>query len=169
MVAALDRWAAAQGGWIDADGDGYVDGAGQAVIDAVWTDLAGAALCGRLGSRLCAQLETLNARFEQPPAKNQYAGWQSYLDKDLRALLGRPVAGRYRTRFCGKGSVNACARSLWGALERAGQAEAARQGTTDPPQWRLATKKIAFTPLPLAEIQYTNRPSGIHQVMQFTL
>jgi len=24
------------------------------------------------------------------------------------------------------------------------------------------------TPLPLAEIQYTNRPSGIHQVMQFT-
>jgi len=64
--------------------------------------------------------------------------------------------------------VNVCARSLWGALERAGQAEAARQGTTDPSRWRLATKKIAFTPLPLAEIQYTNRPSGIHQVMQFT-
>ncbi|MBA3406550.1 MAG: hypothetical protein H0U06_00585 [Solirubrobacterales bacterium] len=43
-----------------------------------------------------------------------------------------------------------------------------RQGTTDPSRWRLATKKIAFTPLSLAEIQYTNRPSGIHQVMQFT-
>ena len=62
----------------------------------------------------------------------------------------------------------ACASSLWRALDSAGRAEAARQGTSDPAQWRLATKKIAFTPLPLVDIQYTNRPSGIHQVMQFT-
>ena len=27
--------------------------------------------------------------------------------------------------------------------------------------------KISFTPIPLVDMQYTNRPSGIHQVMQF--
>ena len=167
MAAVLDRWAANDGGWIDADGDGNVDAAGQAVIDAVWSDLAGAALCGRLGANLCALLADLNPRFDQPPGSNQYGGWHQYMDKDLRALLGRRVAGRYRVRYCGKGSVAACATSLWRALDRAGRAEAARQGTSDPAQWRLATKKIAFTPLPLVEMQYTNRPSGIHQVMQF--
>jgi hypothetical protein len=167
MAAELDRWAAADGGWIDADGDGKVDDAGEAVIEAVWSDLAGAALCGRLGRKLCRLLENLNPRYDEPPGSNQYGGWHQYMDKDLRALIGRPVAGRYRMRYCGKGSVTACAASLWAVLDSAGRAEAARQGTSDPAQWRLATKKIAFTPLPLEEIQYTNRPSGIHMVMQF--
>jgi hypothetical protein len=168
MAAVLDGWAANDGGWIDADLDGKVDSPGQAVIDAVWTDLANAAMCGRLGQQLCDLLAALNPRYDQPPGSNQYGGWHQYMDKDLRALLGRPVAGRYRMRYCGKGSVTACAASLWSALDRAGQAEAARQGTSDPAQWRLATKKIAFTPLPLQEMQYTNRPSGVHMVMQFT-
>ena len=167
MAAVLDRWAAADGGWIDSDLDGNIDDPGQAVIDAVWTDLADAAMCGRLGQQLCDQLAVLNPRYDQPPGSNQYGGWHQYMDKDLRALLGRPVAGRYRVRYCGNGSVGACARALWGALDRAGAVEAARQGTSDPAQWRLATKKIAFTPLPLSDIQYTNRPSGIHQLFQF--
>ena len=151
------------------DGDGDVDGAGQAVIEAVWSDLAGAALCGRLGRRLCGLLATLNSRFDEPPAANQYEGWHQYVDKDLRALLGRRVAGRYRTRFCGNGSIGACARSLWSALDAAGRAEAARQGTSDPAQWRLATKRLAFTPLALVDLQYTNRPSGIHRSCSSTV
>jgi acyl-homoserine lactone acylase PvdQ len=168
MAQTLDRWAAADGGWIDSDGDGKVDDAGQAVITAVWNDLAGAALCGRLGRKLCALLDVLNPRYDEPPEKNQYGGWHNYMDKDLRALLGRPVSGRYHVRYCGNGSVAACAISLWRALDTAGRAEAVRQGTSDPAQWRLPTQKIAFTPLPLVDIQYTNRPTGIHQVMQFT-
>jgi acyl-homoserine lactone acylase PvdQ len=167
MAAVLDQWAAEDGGWIDADLDGKIDAPGQAVIDAVWTDLANAAMCGRLGAKLCDLLAVLNPRYDQPPGSNQYGGWHQYMDKDLRALLGRPVAGRYRVRYCGNGSVSACARALWSALDRAGAAEAARQGTSDPAQWRLATKNIAFTPLPLVDIQYTNRPSGIHQLFQF--
>ena len=167
MAGVLDDWAANDRGWLDGDGDGKVDSAGEAVIDAVWTDLADAALCGRLGAKLCEMLAVLNPRFDQPPRSNQYAGWQQYMDKDLRALLGHRVAGRLRVRYCGQGSLVACAQALWAALDRAGQAEAARQGTTDPSQWRIATKRIAFTPLPLAEMQYTNRPSGIHQVLQF--
>lgn len=168
MAGVLDRWAANDGGWIDSDGDGFVDGPGQAVIEAVWDDLANAALCGRLGTKVCDLLALLNPRFDEPPRNNQYGGWHNYMDKDLRALLGRPAAGRYRVRYCGNGSLSACAKALWAALDRAGQAEAARQGTSDPSQWRLPTQKISFTPLPLVDIQYTNRPTGIHQVMQFS-
>ena len=168
IVQTLDRWAANDGGWIDSNLDGFVDDPGQAAIVALWDELAGAALCGRLGAKLCDLLELLNRRFDDPPARNEYAGWHNYIDKDLRALLGRRVAGRFRVRYCGRGSVAACARGLWRAIDAAGRAEAARQGTSDPAQWRLPTQRIAFTPLPLVNIQYTNRPSGIHQLMQFT-
>jgi acyl-homoserine lactone acylase PvdQ len=167
MAAALDRWTANDGGWVDANSDGFVDGAGQDVIEAAWDRLAGAALCGRLGKRLCGLLARLNRRFDEPPGSNQYGGWQQYLDKDLRALLGEPVRGRYHVRYCGNGRIRACASSLWAALEQAGRAEARLQGGDDPAQWRLATREIQFSPLPLVDMQYTNRPTGIHQLMQF--
>ncbi len=167
MVAALDSWAAHEGGWIDADSDGFIDGAGQAVMNAVWDPLARAALCGRLGADLCERLDGLNRIYDDPPTTNQYAGWHQYMDKDLRALLGQPVAGRYKVRYCGNGDATACAQALWAVIEQAGRAEAPKQGTEDASQWRAPTRKIAFSPLPLIDMQYTNRPTGIHQVMQF--
>ena len=96
-----------------------------------------------------------------------YGGWHQYMAKDLRALAGERVRGAMRVRYCGKGRVAACARDLWAAIERAAQAEAARRGNADPATWHQPVVKIAFSPLPLADMQYTNRPSGIHQVMQF--
>jgi hypothetical protein len=105
-------------------------------------------------------------RFQSPPS-GMYGGWHQYMEKDLRALAGRRVAGAFKVRYCGKGRVGACARDLWAAIDQAAQAEAGRQGSTDPAQWKLPVVKIAFSPVPLADIQYTNRPSGIHQVMQF--
>jgi acyl-homoserine lactone acylase PvdQ len=167
MVATLDRWAANDGGWVDANSDGFVDGPGQDVIEAVWDRLAGAALCGSLGKNLCGLLARLNARFDDPPGSNQYGGWHQYIDKDLRTLLGKRVRGRYHMRYCGEGKVRVCARSLWAALDQAGRAEARVQGSDDPTRWRLATRKIQFSPIPLVDMQYTNRPTGIHQVMQF--
>jgi len=162
----ITRWSAGDASWVDANGDGYIDASGQAAIEAVWDDLAGAALCRRLGRHVCTALETRQSRFERPPG-GMYGGWHQYMGKDLRTLLGRDVKGRYNLRYCGRGRLGRCARDLWGAIERGAQAEAARQGTTDPAQWKRPTVKIRFTPLPLAEMQYTNRPSGIHQVMQF--
>jgi hypothetical protein len=167
MARTLDRWAARDDGWVDADGDGKVDSPGEAVMVGVCERLAGAGLCDRLGRALCAELATLRPRFDAPPGSNQYGGWHQYMDKDLRALLGRKVRGPYRLRYCGRGSVRACARALWATLETSGKALAAAQGTTDPEQWRIPVRTLAFTPLPLVPVQYTNRPSGIHQVLQF--
>ena len=49
--------------------------------------------------------------------------WWSYVQKDLRSLLGRPVSGPYQTRFCGSGDVTRCAASLWAALDQAAAQE----------------------------------------------
>jgi acyl-homoserine lactone acylase PvdQ len=166
VVDRITSWSAGDASWVDANGDGTIDAPGQAAMKAVWSDLAGAALCGRLGSALCKALEARQSRFQSPPG-GMYGGWHQYMDKDLRALAGTRVRGAFNVRYCGKGKVAACARDLWTAIDRAAQAEAARQGSTDPAQWKSPVTKISFTPLPLADIQYTNRPSGIHQVMQF--
>lgn len=166
MVDVVDRWRGASASWVDADLDGTIDDPGIAVLQAVWPRLSGAALCGRLEARTCTALETRKPRFDAPPG-GMYAGWHQYMDKDLRTLLGRPVRGRYGLRYCGRGSLERCARDLWDAIEAAGQAEAARQGGLDPATWRLPTVRIRFAPLALTDIQYTNRPTGIHQVMQF--
>jgi acyl-homoserine lactone acylase PvdQ len=163
----LQGWHDAGGSRRDADRDGNIDSPGAAVLDAAWRDLSDAALCDRLGTALCKQLETRNGRFDAPPG-GQYGGWHQYMWKDLRAMLGQKVAGAYHLRYCGNGKVSTCARELWAALDAAGAKLAAQQGA-DPSAWRApeAKEQITFAPVPLITMQYTNKPTGIHQVMQF--
>jgi hypothetical protein len=88
------------------------------------------------------------------------------MDKDLRTLLKRKVAGKYNLRYCGDGSLPRCSKGLWAAIDAAGNSVAAKQGA-DPTKWTEKATAISFSPLPLTTIQYTNKPSGIHQVMAF--
>ena len=76
-----------------------------------------------------------------------YSGWWSYVQKDLRSLLGRPVTGPYQTRFCGGGDVTRCAASLWAALDAAAAQLTATQGT-DPTAWHAdaTAERIQFAP-----------------------
>jgi hypothetical protein len=166
VVDQITAWSADGASWVDANGDGNIDAPGQAAMASVWDRLAGAALCGRLGDAVCKALETRQSRFQRPPS-GMYGGWHQYVSKDLRTLAGGTVRGRYNVRYCGKGDAAKCAADLWAAIEAGAQAEAASQGTPDVGQWKRPVVKIAFSPLPLVEMQYTNRPSGIHQVMQF--
>ena len=167
VVALLQAWHDAGGSRRDADRDGKIDDPGVPILDAAWKGLTDAGLCDRLGTALCKQLEGRNARFDQPPG-GQYGGWHQYMWKDLRALLGQKVAGAYHLRYCGDGSVKTCSRELWAALDAARKRLAAQQGA-DPTAWRApeAKEQITFAPLPLITMQYTNKPTGIHQVMQF--
>jgi len=167
LVDVLQRWHDAGGSRRDADHDGKIDSPGAEVLDAAWKGLTDAALCDRLGTALCRQLAGRNGRFDRPPG-DQYSGWHQYMWKDLRAMLGQKVAGAYHLRYCGDGSVKTCARELWAALDAAGKRLAAQQGP-DPNAWRApeAKEQITFAPIPLITMQYTNKPTGIHQVMQF--
>ena len=91
------------------------------------------------------------------------------MDKDLCTLLGEPVRGKYAVRYCGDGSVSRCRTLLWHAMNQAGDQLAASQGP-DPVDWRASalTERITFVPglLPFT-MRYTNRPSGIQQILSF--
>ncbi len=166
VVAQITAWSAGDASWVDANGDGTIDAPGQAAIAAVWQPLTAAALCGRLGDDVCESLRTRQSPFQSPPG-GMYGGWHQYVSKDLRTLLGQPVAGKFKVRYCGRGDVERCAADLWAAIQQGADAAAQTQGTGNPAQWKTPTVKISFSPLPLVDMQYTNRPSGIHQVMQF--
>jgi hypothetical protein len=52
-------------------------------------------------------------------------GWWGYVDKDLRAVLGEPVAGSLGRTYCGDGSLAACRQMLLDTLRAAAAQPAA--------------------------------------------
>jgi acyl-homoserine lactone acylase PvdQ len=165
----VDAWVERGGSRLDTDLDGRVDDPGAAVLDAAWKPLTDAVLRPVLGD-LVGDLERLLVR-DDAPARGGSAyldGWYSYVDKDLRALLGRPVQGAFRTRFCGRGALAACATSLWQALDEAAVSLEQSAGL-DPALWRAdaAAERIRFAPGILPDtMRWTNRPT-FQQVVSF--
>jgi hypothetical protein len=161
-LQALEDWRNAGSSRLDADLDGWLDHPGAAVIDAAWSRLADAALGPFLGP-LVDQLGAVVSR-DQPfnaGGSSFYEGWWSYIDKDLRTLLGKPVRGPYMTRFCGAGDPVACSRALWSALDAAAAELEAEQGAV-PAAWRVSAlpERIRFAPGLLTEtMRGTNRPT----------
>jgi hypothetical protein len=168
MVRLLGEWRRHGGSRLDRDLDGKIDDPGAAIMDAAWTGLADAEFTRALGPKLTDQLDTLFSRFDPPPGE-QFSTWAGYMDKDLRTLLGMKVRGRYSRTYCGGGKLGACRKAMWAAFDAAGHELTKEQGTPDPSKWRAdATKeRIQFVPIPLREIRYVNRPSGIQQVITF--
>ena len=148
-AARLDAWYASGGSRLDADLDGKVDSAGAPVLDAAWSRIANAVLGPVLDTQARAELAKLVPN--DPPLEangsGAYSGWWSYVQKDLRSLLGRPVAGAFETRFCGGGDVAKCAAALWAALDDAAAGLEAAQGT-DSTAWRAdaTAERIGFAP-----------------------
>jgi acyl-homoserine lactone acylase PvdQ len=169
MLELLEQWRANGGSRLDRDLDGRIDDPGAAILDTAWNRLADAAMTPVLGKPLADQLsQTLHSRYNLPPG-GQFSGWHQYMDKDIRTLLGERVRGPFANRYCGNGDVNVCRAALWAALESAGVDLEAAQGP-DPAAWRADAnrERIAFVPnlLPYT-MRYTNRPSGIQQVIEF--
>jgi acyl-homoserine lactone acylase PvdQ len=168
MVRLLDLWRSNGGSRLDRNLDGLIDDPGAAIIDAVYSKWATKLFDPVLGTALTDQLGRLLPR-DSTPACGFECGFSSYIDKDLRTLLGRPVQGRYSMRYCGAGDLARCRADLWAAVDEAGNELAARQGP-DPAGWRASAtaERIKFVPglLPTT-IRYTNRPSGIQQVITF--
>ena len=169
MLELLEQWNRQGGSRLDRDLDGKIDHPGAAILDTAWDRLADAALVPVLGQGLADQLSSsLHQRYDLPPA-GQASGWHMYMSKDVRRLLDKPVKGPLRNRYCGNGDVNRCRADMWAAMEAAGAQLAAAQGP-DPAAWRAdaVRERIRFLPgiLPLT-IRYTNRPSGIQQLIEF--
>jgi acyl-homoserine lactone acylase PvdQ len=171
MLALLDAWHQHGGSRLDrtdASGIGKITDPGAAVMDNAWPLLADAWGSSVLGAKLTAQLATFVGQYDLPPG-GQYTGWHIYMDKDLRTILGDQVRGKFTARFCGGGSLKRCRTLLWAAVDRAGQQLTASQGS-DPSAWRsdATRERITFVPGLLSfTMRYTNRPSGIQQVVSF--
>jgi acyl-homoserine lactone acylase PvdQ len=171
MLSLLDAWYRHGGSRLDrtdANGVGKVTDPGAAIMDTAWPLVAKAWASQVLGPRLSAELASIEKVYDAPPHGQEY-GWYSYIDKDLRTLLGEHVRGKYNIRYCAGGSLKRCRSELWNALNQAGKVLAAKQGS-NPAAWRSdATKeRITFVPglLPYT-MRYTNRPSGIQQILSF--
>jgi acyl-homoserine lactone acylase PvdQ len=169
MLELLEGWNANGSSRLDRDEDGAMDaGAAPAIMDAFYPRLLDAVLGGALGPQL-ADLKALEGA-NNGPGSGFTGGGINYVDKDLRQLLGTQFKHPFRTRFCGGGDVGACRAAVWGALDAAGADLAAKQGSPLPDAWKsdANAERIHFAPgLLTTTIRYTNRPSGIQQVISF--
>jgi acyl-homoserine lactone acylase PvdQ len=162
LVKLLDAWRANGASRLDRNGDSRIDDPGAAIMDAFWPRAARAVMSPVLGPLTdgLAQLNPIDDSANDQ-GSSYIDGWYGYVDKDLRMLLGDPVKSPFHERYCGGGDVQACAASLWAALDAAGNELAAGQGP-DPSAWRAdATgERIVFEPglIPLT-MRWTNRPT----------
>jgi acyl-homoserine lactone acylase PvdQ len=170
MLGLLQGWNAGGSSRVDANLDGVIDaGAAPAIWDELYPRLVDAVMGQALGAQLAQYKDLVGAN--NSTRSGFTGGGINIVDKDLRTLLGTKFRQPYRTRFCGGGDANACRTALWTALEQTGEALAAKQGTPDPAAWKADAnaEKITFAPgLLQTKINYTNRPSGIQQVITFT-
>ncbi len=168
MLSLLSAWRQHGGNRLDKNLDGKIDDPGAAIMDAAWPRIADAFMKPQLGPQL-DELNSLFSRFDAPPG-GQYDGWYQYFDRDVKHLLGEHVALPFQNSYCGHGSKAACQRSIWKAIAAAGAELTADQGTSNPAAWRAdaTAERIHFAPGVLSTtMRYTNRPSGIQQVISF--
>lgn len=168
MLEQMVAWNDDGGSRLDTDDDGLIDAPGAASMDGSWTNIANALMQPRLGSELTDELATLFSRFDQPPS-GQYSGWYQYFDRDVNTLLGKDIPSPLHLSYCGKGKLAKCQNDVWNAIQASGEEIAVEQGTNDPSQWHsdANAEEIQFSPVPLKTMAYTNRPSGIQQVISF--
>jgi acyl-homoserine lactone acylase PvdQ len=168
MLELLEAWRSAGSSRLDRDEDGAMDaGAAPVIMDRFYPRLVDAVLGGALGPQL-ADLKALEGA-DNGPRSGFTGGEINYVDKDLRQLLGTSFKHPFRTHFCGGGDLVACRTAVWNALDAAGQEIAAAQGG-GPDAWKsdAAAERIKFAPgLLTTTMRYTNRPSGIQQVISF--
>jgi acyl-homoserine lactone acylase PvdQ len=172
MLDLLAQWRLHGGSRLDRDLDGLIDDPGAAIMDSAGVGISNATMSPVLGP----QLDELNSLFNRwdapskPTSDGMFDGWYQYFERDIRGLLGLPIESPFQNSYCGNGNLKACQQSIWAAIQAAGEQLAAEQGP-DPAAWRVSAipERITFTPglLPFT-MRYTNRPSGIQQVVSFS-
>ncbi|MGW0131691.1 penicillin acylase family protein [Streptomyces sp. NPDC003299] len=161
----------------------YADADAIRILDAWWPLLVEAEFEPGLGSDLYTAF-TRNLPIDEAPSAGhgptgahagssfQY-GWWSYVDKDIRAVLGEPVRGPLARTYCGGGSPGACRDLLLGTLKEAAAKTAAQvyPGDDQCPagdQW-CADSIVQRTlgGIKHGKIGWQNRPT-YQQVVEFT-
>jgi len=149
-LGLLDKWVQDDAPRLDADNNGFYDSPGPAIMDTLWPKIADAVMGPVYGS-LITDLDAIR------PLDSD-AG-ESYVDKDLRTLLGDPVKGPFNLHYCGAGSLTDCRASLWTALDETAISLSATYGP-DPNTWLGPASRTGFTPGLIPQtMRTTNRPT----------
>ncbi|MER7794054.1 penicillin acylase family protein [Streptomyces sp. NPDC097640] len=130
-VQQLESWQAAGAQRRETSAGSHTYGHPDAVriMDAWWPLLVEAEFKPQLGGELYDALRANLTVDEAPSAGHgptgshagssfQY-GWWSYVDKDLRAVLGEDVKGPLAKKYCGAGDLSACRDALLTSLKQA--------------------------------------------------
>ncbi|MCX4879709.1 MULTISPECIES: penicillin acylase family protein [unclassified Streptomyces] len=130
-VSKLQAWvtAGAKRTETSAGSKKYADADAIRILDAWWPLLVKAEFEPGLGSDLYTAFGNNLPIDESPSAAHgptgshagssfQY-GWWSYVDKDIRAVLGEPVQGPPAEKYCGGGSLSSCRDILISTLKSA--------------------------------------------------
>jgi acyl-homoserine lactone acylase PvdQ len=161
----------------------YADSDAVRIMDAWWPLLVKAEFQPGLGSGLYDALTADLTVDESPSAGHgptgshagssfQY-GWWSYVDEDLRAVLGKPVSGGLARTYCGGGDLATCQSVLLSSLQQAAATPATTvypgddTGCSAGDQW--CADSILQRPLggiKQNRISWQNRPT-FQQVVEF--
>ncbi|MFI9764250.1 penicillin acylase family protein [Streptomyces sp. NPDC051963] len=186
--AAVDKLSA----WVTAGGKRtetsagsktYADADAIRILDAWWPLLVKAEFEPGLGSDLYGAF-TANLPIDETPSAAhgptgshagssfQY-GWWSYVDKDIRAVLGETVQGPLAQKYCGGGSLSACRDTLISTLKEAAGRTAAQVYPGDElcsagDQWCAdSINQRTLGGIKHYNISWQNRPT-YQQVVEFT-
>ncbi|WP_030379437.1 MULTISPECIES: penicillin acylase family protein [unclassified Streptomyces] len=153
------------------------------VLDAWWPLLVKAEFAPGLGDDLYTAM-TANLPIDESPSAAhgptgshagssfQY-GWWSYVDKDIRAVLGEQVQGPLAHAYCGDGSLNACRTVLLDTLKEAAGRSASQVYPGDDlcsagDQWCAdSIVQRALGGIKHGNISWQNRPT-YQQVVEYT-
>lgn len=184
-VGKLNAWltAGARRTETSAGSHTYADADAIRILDAWWPLLVKAEFQPGLGNDLYAAFGNNLPIDEAPSAGHgptgshagssfQY-GWWSYVDKDIRAVLGESVQGGLSQKYCGGGSLSACRDALLGSLKEAAGKTAATVYPGDDQcsagdQWCAdSIVQRALGGIKHGRITWQNRPT-YQQVVEFT-
>jgi acyl-homoserine lactone acylase PvdQ len=172
MRSRLAAWTAAGAHRRDFDHDGaYDDPQAPAIMDAWWPRLVSVVFGASAGhpiENLGLSIDDGNRRGHTGSAFQD--GFYGHVQKDLRRILGQPVAGPFSRAYCGGGSASACNDALWASLSQAAADLEAEFGSPNVVDWRrqIADEDIrhsaaGVTTVPA--IHWQNRPT-FQQVVQ---
>lgn len=184
-VSKLQTWLTAGGKRTEttAGSKKYADADAIRVLDAWWPLLVKAEFEPGLGTDLYTAF-TNNLPVDEAPSAGhgptgshagssfQY-GWWSYVDKDIRSVLGESVQGPLGRKYCGGGTLSACRDILISTLKEAAGKTAAQVYPGDDQcsagdQW-CADSIVQRTlgGIKHGKISWQNRPT-FQQVVEFT-
>ena len=174
MRDRLAAWLTTETHRRDRDHDGaYDDPQAPAIMDAWWTRLAH----GMFDSASGAAIDNLALTLDDGNRRDHIGSsfddaFYGHVNKDLRQVLGLPVADPWSRTYCGNGVLAACRATLWSAMSQAAADLTSEFGSPSVANWKrqvadedVRQQAVGVTSVPA--IHWINRPT-FQQVVQIS-